>query len=124
MTCMVAVTMGMTALTTPMGHSPAAACLLFVWLGFFGIGWYGPWVAYVAESAPPGKTGFALGLAMAVNQIAVILVPPVLGLLKDLTDSFVPAWSLLSMMTVVALTVTARGERHHRRDPFRHRTTA
>jgi MFS-type transporter involved in bile tolerance (Atg22 family) len=113
----------MTALMTPVGHSPAAAFLLFIWLGFFGIGWYGPWVAYVAESAPPGRTGFALGMAMAINRIAVILAPPALGLLKDLTHSFVPAWGLLSVMTAVALTVTACGERHHRRDPFRHRTT-
>jgi predicted MFS family arabinose efflux permease len=107
--CMVAVTVGMTALMTPVGHSPAAACLLFIWLGFFGIGWYGPWVAYVAESAPPGKTGFALGLAMAVTQIAIILAPPALGLLKDATHSFVPAWGLLSAMTALALAVTARG---------------
>nr|BFE81214.1 hypothetical protein GCM10020093_038150 [Planobispora longispora] len=89
LTCMVAVTAGMVALTTPVGRSPVAACLLFVWLGFFGIGWYGPWVAHLAESAPPGRTGFALGLAMSVNQIAVILAPPALGLLKDLTGSFV-----------------------------------
>ncbi|GLX00205.1 MFS transporter [Microtetraspora sp. NBRC 16547] len=117
LTCMGAVTVGMTALMTPVGHSPAAACLLFIWLGFFGIGWYGPWVAYVAESAPPGKTGFALGLAMAVNQIAVILAPPALGLLKDLTGSFVPVWGLLSVMTVVALTVIVCRERRRPRGP-------
>ncbi|GGS85621.1 MFS transporter [Planobispora rosea] len=112
LTCMVAVTAGMVALTTPVGRSPAAACLLFVWLGFFGIGWYGPWVAHLAESAPPGRTGFALGLAMSVNQIAVILAPPVLGLLKDLTGSFAPAWGLLAAMTAAAVTVTvtSRGE--------------
>ncbi|MEU6040463.1 hypothetical protein ABZ801_34160 [Actinomadura sp. NPDC047616] len=65
----------------------------------------------MAESAPPAKTGFALGLAMAVNQIAVILAPPALGLLTDLTGSFTPAWGLLSAMTAVALTATARAER-------------
>ncbi|WP_433246157.1 MFS transporter [Streptosporangium sp. CA-135522] len=122
--CMVAVTVGMLALITPLGHSPAAACLLFIWLGFFGIGWYGPWVAHVAESAPPGRTGFALGLAMAVSQIAVVLAPPVLGLLKDLTGSFAPAWGLLAAMTAIALAVTARGERQHRRAPSRPRATA
>ncbi|MEU1662924.1 MFS transporter [Streptomyces sparsogenes] len=110
-TCMIAVIAGMTALMTPAGQSPVAACLLFTWLGFFGIGWYGPWVAYVAESAPPGRTGFALGLAMAVNQIAVILTPPALGLLKDHTHGFAPAWGLLAAMTAVALAVTARAER-------------
>ncbi|WUI00308.1 MFS transporter [Spirillospora sp. NBC_00431] len=108
MTCMIAVTAGMAALMTPVGHSPVAASLLFVWLGFFGIGWYGPWVAYLAESAPPGRTGFALGLAMAVTQTAVILAPTVLGLIKDVTGSFTPVWGVLCAMTVVTLLVTVR----------------
>ena len=108
LTCLAAVIIGMTLLTTPIGRSPVAACLLFIWLGFFGIGWYGPWVAYAAESAPPDHTGFALGLAMAVNQVAVILAPPVLGLLTDLTGSFAPAWALLAALTAVTLTATAR----------------
>ncbi|WP_245667825.1 MFS transporter [Actinomadura macra] len=107
-TCMVAVTVGMAALMTPLGHSLAVACPLFIWLGFFGIGWYGPWVTHVAESAPPGRTGSVLGLAMAVTQIAIILVPPVLGLLKDLTHSFTPAWGLLCAMTLLALTMCRR----------------
>ncbi|MEV0112791.1 MFS transporter [Streptomyces sp. NPDC050844] len=114
MICMIAVIAGMVALMTPAGRSPAVACAVFVWLGFFGYGWYGPWVAYVAESAPPGKTGFALGLAMSVNQIAIVLAPPALGLLIDLTGSFTPAWGVLAAMTAVALTamtVTAHGER-------------
>ncbi|MEV7013657.1 MFS transporter [Streptosporangium sp. NPDC051022] len=108
LTCLAAVIIGTTVLTTPIGRSPVAACLVFVWLGFFGIGWYGPWVAYAAESAPPDHTGFALGLAMAVNQVAVILAPPVLGLLTDLTGGFAPAWALLTALTAVTLTTTAR----------------
>ncbi|MEU4998510.1 MFS transporter [Streptomyces sp. NPDC021622] len=111
MICMIAVIAGTVALMTPAGRSPAVACAVFVWLGFFGYGWYGPWVAYVAESAPPGKTGFALGLAMSVNQIAIVLAPPALGLLIDVTGSFTPAWGVLAAMTAVALTVTAHGER-------------
>ncbi|MGW2216060.1 MFS transporter [Nonomuraea sp. NPDC001684] len=108
LTCLAAVIIGMTLLATPVGRSPVAACLLFVWLGFFGIGWYGPWVAYAAESAPPDHTGFALGLAMAVNQVAVVLAPPVLGLLTDLTGSFAPAWALLAALTAVTMATTAR----------------
>ncbi|WP_372344020.1 MFS transporter [Streptomyces sp. KL116D] len=66
------------------------------------------------RSAPPGKTGFALGLAMSVNQIAIVTVPPALGLLVDLTSSFTPAWALLSLLTVVALAVTVKAELHTR----------
>ncbi|KUJ65804.1 MFS transporter [Streptomyces albus subsp. albus] len=111
MTCMVAVIAGMTVLMTPVGHSPTVACCVFVWLGFFGLGWYGPWVALVTESAPPDRTGFALGLAMSVNQIAIILTPPLLGLIRDHTHSFAPVWGLLSALTAVALLFMARGRR-------------
>ncbi|MER6305919.1 MFS transporter [Streptomyces sp. NPDC001657] len=110
-TCMVAVIAGLALLMTPVGSSPVAACAVFVWLGFFGLGWYGPWVAYVTESAPPDKTGFALGLAMSVNQLAIVVMPPALGLLKDSTGSFTPVWGVLSLLTAVALMLTARGER-------------
>jgi MFS family permease len=106
--CLVAVIAGLVALATPAGQSPVAASLLFVWLGFFGIGWYGPWVAHLAESAPPGRTGFALGSAMAVNQIAIILTPPALGLLKDVSHGFAPAWGLLAALSAVALALTVR----------------
>ncbi|GAA3106281.1 MFS transporter [Streptomyces rectiviolaceus] len=106
--CMAAVLVGMAVLMTPLGRSPALACCTLVWLGFFGYGWYGPWVTYVTESAPPDRTGFALGLAMSVNQIAIVVMPPVLGLLKDLSGGFLPVWGLLSAMTAVALAVSAR----------------
>ncbi|MFJ9844020.1 MFS transporter [Kitasatospora sp. NPDC101155] len=108
--CMAAAIAGLAVLMTPAGRAPVIASGVFVWLGFFGFGWYGPWVAYVTEAAPPGKTGFALGLAMSVNQIAIVTVPPVLGLLVDLTSSFTPALALLSLLTVVALAVTAEAE--------------
>ncbi|MEU6238266.1 MFS transporter [Kitasatospora sp. NPDC047058] len=108
---MAAVIAGMALLATPAGQSPVAACLLFAWLGFFGIGWYGPWVACVAESAPPDRTGFALGLAMAVTQIAVVLAPPALGLLKDATHGYGPAWGALTTVTALALAFALRAGR-------------
>ncbi|MFJ9849044.1 MFS transporter [Streptomyces sp. NPDC101150] len=109
--CMSAVIAGLIVLVVVPLHSAVLAGILVAWLGFFGFGWYGPWVAYVAESASPEKTGFALGLAMAVNQIAVIAIPPVLGLLKDATHSYTPSWSLLAVMTLVALVATSWGAR-------------
>ncbi|ARF56533.1 MFS transporter [Streptomyces gilvosporeus] len=109
--CMSAVIAGLAVLVLVPLHSVVLCGILVTWLGFFGFGWYGPWVAYVAESASPEKTGFALGLAMSVNQIAVIAVPPILGLLKDATDSYTPGWSLLAAMTLVALLATSWGSR-------------
>ncbi|MEU8027769.1 MFS transporter [Streptomyces sp. NPDC049099] len=106
---MAAAVAGLVALTTPVGRHPVAAAVLFAWLGFFGIGWYGPWVAHLTESAPPGRTGFALGLVMAITQVAVILVPPALGLLRDATGSFTPAWAALAVPTAATVALTARG---------------
>ncbi|MGH4035949.1 MFS transporter [Actinomycetota bacterium Odt1-20B] len=109
--CLTAVTVGMTLLMTPVGQSPVAAALILVALGFFGLGWYGPWVAHVTEAAPPGRTGFALGLAMSVNQVAIVVTPPLLGLLKDRTGSFTASWGLLVLLTGVAIAATRRGGR-------------
>ncbi|MFD8483057.1 MFS transporter [Kitasatospora sp. NPDC059673] len=118
--CMAAVIAGLAVLMTPLGGAPVVASGVFVWLGFFGFGWYGPWVAHVTETAPAGRTGFALGLAMSVNQLAVITVPPVLGLLIDLTDSFTPAWALLALPTVAALAGAVGAElRTRQREPRR-----
>ncbi|GHC75236.1 MFS transporter [Streptomyces flavofungini] len=113
--CMVAVIAGMAVLMSPLGRSPALACGVLVWLGFFGYGWYGPWVAYVTESAPAGRTGFTLGLAMSVNQVAIVLMPPALGLLRDLTGSFTVVWGLLSALTATALVATTVPDRRRRR---------
>ncbi|WP_327063792.1 MFS transporter [Kitasatospora purpeofusca] len=106
---MVAAAAALVALATPLGGHPLAAALLLAWLGFFGIGWYGPWVAHLAEAAPPGRTGFALGLVMAVNQVAVILAPPALGLLRDTTGGYSAAWSALAAAAAGTVAVTARG---------------
>jgi MFS family permease len=53
--------------------------VLAAWLGFFGLGWYGPWVAYLAEIAPADKVGLTLGAAMALNQLGIIAAPPLLA---------------------------------------------
>lgn len=105
--CMVAVIVGLLILIATPFSSSIFLGGLFAYLGFFSFGWYGPWVAYVAESAPPDKTGFALGLAMAINQVAIVTVPPLLGLLIDLTHSYIPGWTILILMTFLALLGTA-----------------
>ncbi len=99
-TSLVAVLIALLALVTPAGAVPVIACVLFGWLGFFGIGWYGPWIAAVAEAA---RSGFALGAVLTVSQVAVVLSPPVLGWLRDVTGGFTASWLLLAGVTAVAL---------------------
>lgn len=92
----------------------AAVAAIAVWLGFFGFGWYGPWVAYVSEAAPPDKTGFALGAAMAINQLAIVGAPPFLGLLADWSGGYAATWLFVVGILVLALVMTSAPRRMSR----------
>jgi sugar phosphate permease len=76
--------------------------------GFFAYGWYGPWVAYVAETAPVDRKGFALGMAMTANQISVVLIPPVIGLSRDSLGTYAYGWGALAIVSAVVLFTTNR----------------
>ncbi len=80
--------------------------LLAAWLGFFGLGWYGPWVAYLAETAPPDKTGLTLGAAMALNQFGIMAAPPLLGLAHDLSGGYTALWACIIAALGVAYGLT------------------
>jgi sugar phosphate permease len=111
-TCMWALVIGLLILLSISHGSTVWLGLLAAWLGFFGFGWYGPWVAYVTEAAPPDRVGFALGLAMAVNQIAIIASPPLLGLIRDATNSYVVNWAfLIAILLWCVLTTHGRRTR-------------
>jgi MFS family permease len=76
--------------------------------GFFAYGWYGPWVAYVAETAPADRKGFALGMAMTANQISVVLVPPIIGLSRDSLGTFAYGWGVLAIISAIVLFITSK----------------
>ncbi len=96
----------------PQTPEPALA-VLAAWLGFFGLGWYGPWVAYLAETAPADKVGLTLGAAMAINQLGIIGAPPLLGLVHDLSGGYTALWGCVvaALAVAYALTVRIRSER-------------
>jgi MFS family permease len=76
--------------------------MVCAWLGFFGFGWYGPWVALVADVAPVERVGSALGIAMAVNQVFIVVMPPILGLLHDTSGSYALVWGALAVLLFLA----------------------
>ena len=86
--------------------------LIFIsaWFGFFGLGWYGPWVAFIADVAPPEQLGLTLGIVMALNQIAAVATPPLLGLLHDLTGGYAAVWGFAALLLVAGVWTT-RGVR-------------
>jgi len=89
----------------PQTPEPALA-VLAAWLGFFGLGWYGPWVAYLAETAPADKVGLTLGAAMAINQLGIIGAPPLLGLVHDLSGGYAALWGCVVVGLAVAYGLT------------------
>jgi MFS family permease len=100
---MLAVAAGMLVLALLRSPMPWPVLILIAaWLGFFGLGWYGPWVAFLADSSPPDSVGLALGTAMAVNQVAIVAAPPLLGLLHDLTGGYVAVWGCLAVLLAAA----------------------
>jgi predicted MFS family arabinose efflux permease len=106
---MIAVAGGIVVLMFVPAQVPEPAlAVLAVWLGFFGLGWYGPWVAYLAETAAADKVGLTLGAAMALNQIGIVAAPPLLGLAHDLTGGYTALWACIVVALAVAYGLTWR----------------
>jgi len=104
---MVAVAAGLLALVVVPAHTPVTVLVIIAgWIGFFGFGWYGPWVAHITEASPPESVGLALGTAMAANQIAIVTTPPLLGLLLDVTGTYTALWGALAVLLAVAAWLT------------------
>jgi len=100
---MVAIAAGaLVLIVLPPGTPEPVLALLALWLGFFGLGWYGPWVAYLAETAPVDQVGLTLGAAMALNQLGIIAAPPLLGLVHDLTGSYGAVWGCVVAVLVMS----------------------
>jgi hypothetical protein len=89
---------------------------LVAWLGFFALGWYGPWVTTITDSAERERVGLALGVAMTANQVAIVSVPPMLGALYDEAGSFGLVWGLLIGWMLLAYWLIADVGRTGRRN--------
>jgi MFS family permease len=105
---MAGVVAGLSLYIAAPGAPLGVLALLAAWLGFFGFGWYGPWIALVAEAAPRGAIGFTIGLAMAINQIFVVLAPPAFGALRDATGSYAWGWGIIAAAALGALVSASR----------------
>jgi predicted MFS family arabinose efflux permease len=104
---MIAIAAGIVLLIFVPPQTPEALlALLAAWLGFFGLGWYGPWVAYLAETAPADKVGLTLGTAMAINQLGIMGAPPLLGLVHDLTGGYTALWACVVAALALSYALT------------------
>ncbi|EMY8534488.1 MFS transporter [Bacillus cereus group sp. TH43LC] len=71
-------------------------------LGFFSIGWFSLFIAEVAELASEESVGITLGLALTLNQIAIIVAPVLFGYIVD-EKGYAYAW----LCIVVLLSISA-----------------
>jgi MFS family permease len=108
LTCLGAVSVVLMLLPLLETKNLAVVSVLMVLIGFFAYGWYGPWVAYIAETAPVERKGFALGMAMTANQISVVLVPPIIGLSRDSLGTFAYGWGVLAIVSAILLFTTRK----------------
>lgn len=71
-------------------------------LGFFSIGWFSLFIAEVAELASEESVGITVGLALTLNQIAIIVAPVLFGYIVD-EKGYAYAW----LCIVVLLSISA-----------------
>jgi hypothetical protein len=49
-----------------------------------------------------------IGLAMAINQIFVVLIPPAFGALRDATGTFAYGWGIIGLAVLIVLVGQSR----------------
>jgi MFS family permease len=77
--------------------------LVIALIGFSAIGWNGLFITLISELVDQEHAGTAVGLAMTITQVGIILGPPLFGLVVDLTSSYRLAWLGLSGLLWLSL---------------------
>jgi sugar phosphate permease len=71
------------------------------------IGWQGIWASLVSELAPQHAIGTAVGYGLTFTNVAIVVWPPVLGLVADAAGSFRAAWMVLTVALTLSLLALA-----------------
>ena len=67
--------------------------------------WPGVFTTYVSELAGIGSAGTAIGSVSTVMLASVILVPPIFGLLVDISGSYHFAWGVAAAVALISTLV-------------------
>ncbi len=70
-------------------------------LGFFGIGWFSLFMVEVVETSRQDSVGITVSFALTLNQIAIILAPPVFGFIVDI-KGYTWAWMCMAILLFVS----------------------
>ncbi|MDK2897315.1 MAG: hypothetical protein PWP04_1435 [Candidatus Atribacteria bacterium] len=79
------------------------ACIL---LGFSAVGWVPLWLIVASEATPAENSGWATGIAMAIQSIGGLIGPPLFGFIVGLGQGFGLAFVFLlitSLITVISI---------------------
>ena len=71
-------------------------------LGFFSIGWFSLFIAEVAELASEESVGITVGLALTLNQIAIIVAPVLFGYIVD-EKGYAYAWLCIVVLLSISV---------------------
>jgi len=71
--------------------------------GLSMMGWNGIWVMAIAELAMPARRGAELGFSLTFLAIAIVVWPPLFGLIRDASGSYTASWLALAGLLAVGL---------------------
>ncbi|KEK22694.1 MFS transporter [Bacillus gaemokensis] len=71
-------------------------------LGFFGIGWFSLFMVEIAEKSREDLVGITVSFALTLNQIAIILAPPIFGFIVDIKGY---SWAWMGMTILLFVSV-------------------
>jgi ACS family hexuronate transporter-like MFS transporter len=97
-------TAGSLAWLSVIGETTSVAVVgaLAVAVGLTSIGWMGVYTVLIGEIAGTQRTGTALGLAQVFMRMGMVTMPPLFGLLVDVTGSYTLGWRSAAALALAA----------------------
>jgi MFS family permease len=89
------------------GVSGPVLWLIFVLIGVCSIGWNGVYMALITDRAAQGGLGRATGRGLTAIYGGVAVVPPLLGVVKDVAHSWAVVWTVATGAVLLAATTLA-----------------
>ena len=84
-------------------------------LGSTVLSWQGVFATLIGELAGVEQSGTALGAVNTVTRVSMIMIPPLFGLIVDVSDSYSIGWLVVAATALVCtLGLVVFGREPHR----------
>ncbi|WP_027408857.1 MFS transporter [Anoxybacillus tepidamans] len=84
------------------GSSEWFVILISILLGFFGIGWYSLYIVQISESSPKEHVAFTVSVGLTLNQLAIVIMPVLFGLIIDIEGDYPVAWIFIAIFIAIS----------------------